>query len=121
MEYDAQFSVPLIQLLMKEYPSAVIDCGGDDLVGWTDEQREEIKAGIAASGLMYIAAILPFSDIEKTRSHFAARGPSFNLNELLLANPSYWQLANKIFYTEGCDLESVAKAIIDWVLDSTTG
>src|SRR5687767_8684259 len=65
--YDAQFSVPLIQLVMEEFPSAVIDCGGDDLVGWTDEQREEIKNGLAALGLKHIAALLPFSDIEKTQ------------------------------------------------------
>ncbi len=89
-ECEAQFSVPLIARLMEDYPSAIFDCGGDDLVGWTDEQRKEIKDGLATLELEHIAAILPFSDIEKCRSYYASRDGLCALNELFLENPSYF-------------------------------
>jgi shikimate kinase len=131
-EYEAQFSVPLIERLMEEYPSAIFDCGGLDLVGWTDEQRDEIKDGLTVLGLKHIAAILPFSDIDKCRSyyasHYASRDASryatWNfiraMNESLIENPSYKQIANEVFYTEDRELEPVGSAIIDWVLGSRT-
>jgi hypothetical protein len=72
------------------------------------------KNGLADLGLKYIAAILPFSDMEKTRRYYAAR-KGFELNQIFLANPSYRQLAKKTFYTEDGDLKPVADAIIDWV------
>lgn len=118
--YNARFSVPLIQCLTSEYPCAVLDCGGDDLVGWTDEQRIEIKEGLAALGISHVAGILPFRSIAKTRSYFAAQPHRSKIDELLLQNPSYWQLANKIFYTKGLALEPVAEAILKWVCDPTT-
>lgn len=120
LKYRSQFTVPLIQLVMDKYPSAVIDCGADELVGWTDKDRREIKNSIGSLGLKYTALILPFPDIEETRSHFAAQTNTFELNELLLANPSYWQIANKIFYTQARDLNPVVEAIIAWATDTSS-
>lgn len=116
LEYDAEFAVPLIAHLMEQYPSAVLDCGGDDLLGWTDGQRKKIKNGITALQLKHIVAIFPFSDTEKTRSYLTAGRPLNALNELLLSNPTYRQITNKVFCTEGRRLEPVVNAIIDWVL-----
>lgn len=70
-KYNAQFSLPLIERWMEEYSSAILDCGGDELVGWTDEQRKEIKNGLANLELKHIAAILPSSVNEKNRSYLA--------------------------------------------------
>ena len=118
-KYNAQFSLPLIARLMEEYPSAILDCGGDELVGWTDEQRKEIKNGLADLELKLIAAILPSSVDEKNRSYLAVpdHWDLNKWNKWLLENPAYWQIASKVFHIDGRGLEHVTNAITGWVLE----
>jgi hypothetical protein len=97
------------------HPSAVIDCGGPDLVGETEDDRRNIRESMESLGLNYIAAIIPFETIEETEAYFADQGKLCDWNKYLTSNPSYTQIAHRVFYTHGGPLETVAGQIIAWV------
>ena len=110
-----QFSARLFKLVMKIHRSAVIDCGGADLVGITRMERRSISVSLKRLGLQHVAAIIPFESMEETRGFLASQGCLNELNEYLLQNPSHRELAGRTFYTRGKRLEIVAKEIIDWL------
>jgi shikimate kinase len=115
LRYFGQFTIPLIKQLIEVHPSAVIDCGGTDLVGVTEEDRQNIRESMESLGLHYIAAIIPFETSEETEAYFTDQGKLCKWNKYLISNPSYTQIANRVFYTHGGPLETVAKQIIAWV------
>ena len=115
MRYLARFTVPLVKRLAKRHPAAVLDCGGTEFVGITTGERASLQANVRRLRLKYIAAILPFRSIPKSRAFMAGRRTLNEFDELLLSNPSYALLANRVFYTRGRPLEMVAEEIIAWV------
>ena len=115
LQYMGQFWAPLFKRLTENSPSAVLDCGGTDLVGVSEEDREKIKSSMERLGFNHIAAILPFENLDETCKYLAGRGLSDKWNEYLIQNPSYVQVAQKVFYTHGGPLEIVADEIIAWV------
>ena len=69
LRYRRQFAAPLIQRLVERHQRAVLDCGGNDLVGVTEVDRRNIRRSMQQLGLNHIAAILPFESAEETASH----------------------------------------------------
>lgn len=115
LRYLGRFTAPLVKRLVGMYPAAVIDSGGNEFVGTTARERASLQAQVKRLGLKYIAAILPFRSIRKSRSFMAGRRRRDEFDEALLSNPSYAMLARRVFYSLGRPLETVADEIVTWV------
>lgn len=115
LRYLGQFTVPLIRRLTARHRAAVLDCGGADLVDATASGRRSTRVALKRLGLNHIAAILPFETVEQSESYLADQGCLGKWNRYLIRNPSYEEVANRIFYTHGGPLESVADQVLAWV------
>lgn len=115
LKYRAKFAIPFFRLVTELNPTAVIDCGGDDLVTWTETSRKRVNKTLKDLHIQHVAAVLPFREKKRMREW----SPPSERDRLLISNPSYGFLAKRRFYTKAliddAIFDTVAGDIIGWV------